>query len=311
MEFESPFRQPYTLRVLPFYQVMSLNSYPSGKANLVVLLPDLSNYTDWEHMIVSYMRARECYLAVNPEDDLEKQMMGLRVEAAGDDKQRLAEIKLKTLKANSEALAIITQWIDSSHRSKIRRCTKAEEAWKLLRPMRNALTADILTAKFHDLKIEDFDKATDAMNELHSILNEIYATGEDAEQEFSQAAAVRMAVSKLPLEPYRQFKYDCFRPDGMPKTFTELILRLTEQEQCCSMSTPSQNASSSAFWADKTVDKTVDKTTGRNQPAYEKNMGSRRRRPKSNITCWTCGVMRLVSRIHLDGTQSSSPRESE
>ena len=100
--------------------------------------------------------------------------------------------------------------------------------------MRNALTADILTAKFHDLKIEDFGKATEAMNELHSISNEIYATGEDAEQEFSQAAAVRMAVSKLPLEPYRQFKYDCFRPDGMPKTFTELILRLTEQEQWCS-----------------------------------------------------------------------------
>ena len=74
---------------------MSLNSNPSGKANLVVLLPDLSNYTDWEHMIVSYMRARECYLAVDPEDDLEKQMTGLRLEAAGDDKQRLAEVKLK------------------------------------------------------------------------------------------------------------------------------------------------------------------------------------------------------------------------
>ena len=72
MEFESPFRQPYTLRELPFYQVMSLISNPSGKANLVVLLPDLSNYTDWEHMIVSYMRARGCYLTVDPEGDLEK-----------------------------------------------------------------------------------------------------------------------------------------------------------------------------------------------------------------------------------------------
>ena len=59
---------------------------------------------------------------------------------------------------------------------------KAEEACKLLRSMRNALTADILTGKFHDLKIEDFNKATNAMNELQDILNEIYATGPDAEK---------------------------------------------------------------------------------------------------------------------------------
>ena len=166
-------------------------------------------------------------------------MKNLRVMVAGEDKRQVAEVNLRTLKANSVALDIITQWIDPAHRSKIRRCTKAQDAWQLLRPMRNALTADLLTAKFHDLKIEDFNKATDAMNELHSILDEIYATGEDAEKECSQPAAVRMAVSKLPLEPYRQFKYDCFKKDGMPKTFTELILRLTEQEQWSSMTSPS------------------------------------------------------------------------
>ena len=65
---------------------MSLNSYSSGKPNLVVLLPDLSNYTDWEHMIISYMRAKECYHAVNPDDELEKEMADLRMKAAGENK---------------------------------------------------------------------------------------------------------------------------------------------------------------------------------------------------------------------------------
>ena len=266
---------------------MSLNSYSSGKPNLVVLLPDLSNYTDWEHMIISYMRAKECYHAVNPDDELEKEMADLRMKAAGENKERQAEVRLRILKANSEALAIILQWIDQAHRPKIRRCTKANEAWQLLRPMRNAMTADILTGKFHDLKIEDFSKATDAMNELQSILNEIYATSEDAEKEFSQPAAVRMAVSKLPLEPYRQFKYDCFK--NMPKTFTELTLALTELEQWSSTSTGNKGTSSSAFWVDKT--NRSDKTKGRNKPADERDTRGRRRCPKTNITCWTCGKM--------------------
>ena len=161
------------------------------------------------------MRAKECYYAINPDDELEKEMADLRMKAAGENKERQAEVRLRSLKANSEALAIILQWIDQAHRPKIRRCTKANEAWELLRPMRIAMTADILTGKFHDLKIEDFSKATDAMNELQSILNEIYATSEDAEKEFSQPAAVRMAVSKLPLDPYRQFKYDCFKHFGL------------------------------------------------------------------------------------------------
>lgn len=108
---------------------MRPNSNPSGEPNLVVLLPDM---------------------AVNPEDELEREMANLRVMVAGEDKRQVAEVNLRTLKANSVALAIITQWIDPAHRSKIRRCTKAQDAWQLLRPMRNALTADLLTAKFHD-----------------------------------------------------------------------------------------------------------------------------------------------------------------
>ena len=60
-------------------------------------------------MIISYMRAKECYQAVDPDDALEKEMADLRMAAAGDDKQRQAEVRLRSLKANSEALAIILQ----------------------------------------------------------------------------------------------------------------------------------------------------------------------------------------------------------
>ena len=122
---------------------MSLKDATSRAANMVELLPDLSNYTDWEDMLICYMRAKECYQAINPDDELEKEMAALRVEAADDDKAKLAKIRLNDLKANAEALTIIRQRIHVSHRAKIRSCAKAKDAWELLRPMRNALTADI------------------------------------------------------------------------------------------------------------------------------------------------------------------------
>ena len=253
----------------------------TSKPNLVTLLPDLSNYTDWEDMMTCYMRASECYLAVDPEDKIEQEYKKWRDQAAEGDTKQIALNKMKELKANSEALSIIRQWIDVSHRPKIRKCSQASEAWRLLRPMRNALTADVLTGKFHDLKVEDFDKATDAMNALQVILNEIYATSEEAEIEFPQAVAVRMAVSKLPTESYKQFKYDCFKEKGMPKTMTELILRLTELEQWSNMDSENQGESRSAFWINKTGDKTGQHNSFRG--------GRRRGRPRSNITCWNCG----------------------
>ena len=111
----------------------------TSKPNLVTLLPDLSNYTDWEDMMICYMRASECYHTVNPEDEMEKEMAELREQAAQNDKKQIALNKVKALKANAEALSIIRQWIGVSHRPKIRRCVKASEAWELLRPMRNAL----------------------------------------------------------------------------------------------------------------------------------------------------------------------------
>ena len=156
--------------------------------------------------MICYMRAKGCYHMVNPEDATQKELLELRDQAADGDKKTIAINRMNDIRANAEALSIISQWIDVAHRSKIRRCSKAGEAWNLLKPIRNTLTADLLTVKLHDLKVEDFDKATDAMSALQVILNEIYATGESAEQDFPQAAAVRMAVSKLPLEPYRQFK---------------------------------------------------------------------------------------------------------
>ena len=67
---------------------MSLKT--TSKANLATLLPDLSNYTDWQDMITCYMRANECYQAVDPEDEMEKKMKALRVTIAGDDKKERA-----------------------------------------------------------------------------------------------------------------------------------------------------------------------------------------------------------------------------
>ena len=262
---------------------MSYNGANPQKPNLVTLLPDLSNYTDWEDMMVCYMRARECYYAVNPDDEFEKELLELRKTAAEGDQKLAAVDRIKEIRANAEALSIIRQWRDASHRPKIRRCNKASDAWAMLRPMRNQMTADLLTGKFHDLKVEDFDKATTAMNALQEIMHEIYATGPEAEKEFPQTAAVRMAVSKLPLEPYKQFKYDCFKPDGMPKSMNELIMRLMEQEQWSTLGSGTQEESRSAFWTDKTNSGADRARSG------SERLGRRRGRPRNNITCWTCG----------------------
>ena len=105
---------------------MSLKT--TSKANLATLRPDLSNYTDWQDMITCYMRANDCWYAVDSEDELEKEMKALRVTIANDNKQEIAKMQLKEMKANAEALTIIRQWIDPCHRPKIRRCNTASEA---------------------------------------------------------------------------------------------------------------------------------------------------------------------------------------
>ena len=100
---------------------MSLKT--TSKANLATLRPDLSNYTDWQDMIMSYMRANDCWYAVDPEDVLEKQMKALRLTIPDDNKLELAKMQLKEMKANAEALTIIRQWIDPCHRPRRRRRT--------------------------------------------------------------------------------------------------------------------------------------------------------------------------------------------
>ena len=74
----------------------------TSKPNLVILLPDLSNYTDWEDMMTCYMRASECYLAVDPEDKIEPEYKKWRDQAAEGDTKQIALNKMKELKANSE-----------------------------------------------------------------------------------------------------------------------------------------------------------------------------------------------------------------
>ena len=91
----------------------------STKPNLVTLLPDLSNYTDWEDMIVCYMRSKECYYTVNPEDPIEKEMLEMRDQLEHEDKKQMTLNKMKNIRANVEALTIIRQWIDAAHRPKI------------------------------------------------------------------------------------------------------------------------------------------------------------------------------------------------
>ena len=97
---------------------MSQINASSTKPNLVTLLPDLSNYTDWEDMIVCYMRSRECYHTVNPEDEIEKEMIDMRIFIAGDDKKQIALNKMKDFRANAEA--------NDNHQAMDRRHTSTE-----------------------------------------------------------------------------------------------------------------------------------------------------------------------------------------
>ena len=100
-----------------------------------------------------------------------------------------------------------------------------------------------------------------------------------AKQDFPETT-VRMALSKLPLEPYQQFKYDCFRNngEGMSKTMTALIMRFTEQEQWNGVDVTSESSSQSTFWVNK---------TGNSKQGCKRE--GRRGRHKNTITCWTCG----------------------
>ena len=78
--------------------------------------------------MICYMRAKGCYHMVNPDDAIEKELLGLRDQAPDGDKKIIATNRMNDIRANAEALSIISQWIDVAYRSKIRRCNKASEA---------------------------------------------------------------------------------------------------------------------------------------------------------------------------------------
>ena len=61
-------------------------SATSVKSPVPPLKSDLSNYADWSDVIESYLRSRECWGAVNPDDEEVKQMADLLLVAAAEDK---------------------------------------------------------------------------------------------------------------------------------------------------------------------------------------------------------------------------------
>ena len=66
----------------------------------------------------------------------------------------------------------------------------------------------------------------------------------------------------------------------MPKTMTELLMKMTELKQWNGSNSTLEGNSHSALWVDK---------TGAAQEKANPRSGGRRSRPKSTITCWNCG----------------------
>ena len=69
---------------------------------------------------------------INPKDEAYNEMKTLEMQAAGDDKARIAGVRLKWLKAEAQVRSILHATVDQGYRQDIMGMSAAK-AWKALR----------------------------------------------------------------------------------------------------------------------------------------------------------------------------------